>query len=70
MVCISHFPDDKPEDHARIIKFCSKHGVEAVVSRHFDKGGAGAMELASAMLRTIEKNGAYKTLLKAGLIKK
>ena len=56
VVCISHFPDDKPEDHARIIKFCSKQGVEAVVSRHFDKGGAGALELASAVLRTIEKN--------------
>jgi len=56
VVCLSHFPDDKPEDHARIIKFCAKHDVEAVVSEHFDKGGAGATGLAEAVLRSIEKN--------------
>jgi formate--tetrahydrofolate ligase len=56
VVCLSHYPDDKPEDHARIIKFCSRHGVEAVVSRHYDNGGEGALELASAVLRAIEKN--------------
>jgi formate--tetrahydrofolate ligase len=56
VVCLSHFPDDKPEDHARIIRFCAKHGVEAVVSRHFDKGGAGATDLAEAVLRTIKRN--------------
>ncbi len=56
VVCISHFPDDKPSDHARIIKFCAKQGVEAVVSKHFDKGSAGATDLAQAILRTIEKN--------------
>jgi formate--tetrahydrofolate ligase len=56
VVCISNFPDDKPADYSKIIKFCSKLGAEAVVSEHFDKGGAGAMELASAVLRSIEKN--------------
>ena len=56
VVCISHYPDDKPADHARIKKFCAKHGIEAVVSQHFDKGSAGAKDLAEAVLRTIEKN--------------
>lgn len=56
VVCISHYPDDQPEDVNKIIKFCAKHGVEAVVSEHFDKGGAGATNLAKAVLRTIEKN--------------
>jgi formate--tetrahydrofolate ligase len=56
VVCISHYPDDKPADHARIEKFCAKHGVEAIVSKHFDNGGAGAKDLAEAVLRTIEKN--------------
>jgi formate--tetrahydrofolate ligase len=56
VVCLSHFPDDKPEDHARVIQFCAQHDVEAVVSRHFDNGGAGATELAAAVLRGIEKN--------------
>jgi len=56
LVCLSHFPDDKPEDHARIVKFCAKQGVEAVVSEHFDKGGAGATGLAQAVLRAVERN--------------
>jgi len=60
VVCLSHFPDDKPEDQARIIKFCAQQDVEAVVSKHFDEGGAGASELANAVLRSIEKNKAKK----------
>jgi formate--tetrahydrofolate ligase len=56
VVCVSHFPNDDPADHARIIAFCAHQGVEAVVSRHFDKGGAGATDLAKAVLRAIDKN--------------
>jgi formate--tetrahydrofolate ligase len=56
VVCLSHFPDDKPADYRRITSFCAKHGVEAVVSRHFDQGGAGATGLAEAVLRAIERN--------------
>ena len=56
VVCLSHFPDDNPQDHARIIKFCAQLDVEAVVSRHFDKGSAGTTGLAEAVLRSIQKN--------------
>ncbi len=56
VVCLSHFPDDKPADQARIIKFCEQQGVEAVVSKHFDQGGAGAVPLAEAVLRAVERN--------------
>jgi len=56
VVCLSHFPDDKPADQSRIIQFCEQQGVEAVVSKHFDEGGAGAKDLAEAVLRTLEKN--------------
>ena len=56
VVCLSHFPDDQPTDHARIIKFCEKLGVEAVVSKHYDLGSAGSVALAEAVLRAIEKN--------------
>lgn len=55
VVCLSHFPDEKPSDVARIIKFCATLGVEAVPSRHFDQGGTGATDLAEAVLRVIEK---------------
>lgn len=56
VVCISHFPDDQPGDYAKIIKYCAKLGVEAVVSEHFDKGGQGSRALAEAVLRAIAKN--------------
>jgi len=55
-VCLSHFPHDRSADHARIIRFCARQGAEAVVSRHFDTGGAGATDLAAAVLRSIERN--------------
>jgi formate--tetrahydrofolate ligase len=53
VVCVSHFPDDKPEDISRIIRFCARQGVEAVRSSHYDKGGEGALALAEAVLRAI-----------------
>jgi formate--tetrahydrofolate ligase len=56
VVCLSHFPHDRSADHARIIRFCARQGAEAVVSRHFDTGGAGATDLAAAVLRSIERN--------------
>ncbi len=56
VVCLSHFPDDQPADHARIMKFCDKLGVEAIVSKHYDLGSAGSVALAEAVLRAIEKN--------------
>ena len=60
VVCVSHFPDDKPADIAKIIKFCEKQGVEAVQSWHYDKGGEGAMALAEAVLRVTAKNSRRK----------
>jgi formate--tetrahydrofolate ligase len=60
VVCLSHFPDDKPQDYDRVIKFCAKHNVEAVLSKHFDEGGAGAIDLAKAVLHSIEKNKGKK----------
>jgi formate--tetrahydrofolate ligase len=56
VVCLSHFPDDKAADQARVIKFCARHDVEAVVSKHFDHGSAGTTGLAEAVLRSIQKN--------------
>jgi formate--tetrahydrofolate ligase len=56
VVCISHFPDDKAEEYAKIVAFCEELGVEAVVSEHFDKGSAGSTALAEAVLRAIDKN--------------
>jgi formate--tetrahydrofolate ligase len=56
VVCISNFPDDKPADYAKVVKFCARLGAEAVVSKHFDEGGAGAMNLADAVLRALHRS--------------
>src|SRR5512137_1552155 len=56
VVALNRFPDDKPEDLARIIRFCSRQGVEAVVAEHYARGGEGAADLARAVLRVVEKN--------------
>lgn len=56
VVALNHFKDDKPEDLARIVRFCNRQGVEAVVAEHYSRGGQGALELAQAVLRMVEKN--------------
>jgi formate--tetrahydrofolate ligase len=56
VVALNRFPDDKPEDLARIIRFCRRQGVEAVVAEHYARGGEGAVDLAQAVLRVIAKN--------------
>jgi formate--tetrahydrofolate ligase len=55
VVALNHFPDDKPGDLAKIVKFCEKQEVEAVVADHYFKGGEGAIELAQAVVRVVEK---------------
>jgi len=56
VVALNRFPDDKPEDLARIIRWCSRHGVEAVDAEHYARGGEGAVGLARAVLRMAAKN--------------
>ncbi|HOX58521.1 MAG TPA: formate--tetrahydrofolate ligase [Candidatus Paceibacterota bacterium] len=56
VVALNRFPDDKPADLDRIIRFCSRQEVEAVVAEHYARGGEGAVELAGAVLRMIGRN--------------
>ncbi len=56
VVAINRFTDDQPEDLEKIVKFCAKQEVEAVVARHWAEGGPGAVALAEAVLRVLEKN--------------
>ena len=56
VVALNRFPDDKAEDLARIIRFCSRQGVAAIVAEHYSRGGEGAVDLAQAVLRVVEKN--------------
>jgi formate--tetrahydrofolate ligase len=56
VVAINHYTDDKPEDLRRIIAFCRRQGVEAVLADHWAQGGKGATALAQAVLRVLRKN--------------
>jgi len=56
VVAINHFADDRPEDLQKIIAFCRRKGAQAVVADHFSEGGKGAVALADAVLRSIDKN--------------
>lgn len=46
VVAINRFPDDSGADIAAIRKWCGEIGVQAAIADVFDKGGAGALELA------------------------
>ena len=56
VVAINRFHDDKPRDLSKIIDFCGKQGVEAVIADNFAKGGKGALTCAEAVMRSIQKN--------------
>jgi len=56
VVALNRFDDDQPADLERIIRFSARQDIEAVVAEHYRRGGAGAMDLARAVLRAIEKN--------------
>ncbi|MGE5304611.1 MAG: formate--tetrahydrofolate ligase [Alphaproteobacteria bacterium] len=46
VVAVNRFPDDSDADIHTIRNFCSEIGVESALAEVFDKGGAGALELA------------------------
>lgn len=60
VVALNRFQTDKPEQLRRVIRFCAKLGVEAVVAEHYAKGGQGALDLAQAVLRAIKRNAKAK----------
>lgn len=53
VVAINYFPTDTEEEIKLIQEQCAKHGVKAVVSYGFAKGGDGTKDLAQAVCDTI-----------------
>ena len=49
IVAINHFVLDSPEEVAEVQTACKMLNIEAVVSRHWEKGSAGSSELARAV---------------------
>ena len=50
VVCINSFHTDSPTETEAIRKACEDAGALVAVSRHWEKGGDGALELADAVL--------------------
>lgn len=50
VVAINHFETDSPEETAALAVLCERQGVQAVVTEGWGKGGAGAADLARAVV--------------------
>lgn len=62
VVAINHFTGDTAAEIAALQDYCRAHAVEAVVCRHWAEGGAGAEDLARAVV-TLSETGAGFTPL-------
>ncbi len=56
VVALNKFTDDSKKDLDDIVKFCAGLGVRAVIASHFEEGGKGAVNLAKAVLESINEN--------------
>jgi formate--tetrahydrofolate ligase len=63
VVAINQFPTDSPEEIEHIKKHCEKVGVRFGLSKVFTDGGKGGVDLANAVLESLEKEQAnFKVL--------
>lgn len=62
VVCINHFYTDTDEEIAVIKKAAESAGARAAVSKHWEKGGEGAEELAQAVVEACEDKPTLKFL--------
>jgi formate--tetrahydrofolate ligase len=60
IVSINRFQDDKDEDLKQIVDWCNSMHTEAVISENYTKGGAGATDLAKAVIRSVQENAGVK----------
>jgi len=54
VVCVNRFSADTPAEAAMLQSLCKKLEVECITSDHWAKGGEGAVDLAKAVVKTIE----------------
>lgn len=61
VVCLNHFTLDTDAEVDMLIKRCESVGAKAVVSKHWADGGAGAEDLAKAVVDIVDNNpGTHK----------
>ncbi len=56
IIAINKFDDDTQEDINEVIQHFAAQGVKAIIASHFANGGAGALELAEAVVESVESN--------------
>ncbi len=62
VVCINHFEYDKEEEINIVKKTAESMGVRAVVSKHWERGGEGAIEFARAVVEACDEKSDFKFL--------
>ena len=62
VVCINHFYTDSDEEVAVIRKAAESAGARVALSKHWEKGGEGAIELAQAVVEACEQKPDFKFL--------
>ncbi|WP_304616448.1 formate--tetrahydrofolate ligase [Paracoccus sp. (in: a-proteobacteria)] len=62
VVALNHFDGDSPAEIAALQDYCASHGVQAVPARHWAMGGAGAEDLARAVVALAEGGAALRPL--------
>ena len=62
VVCINHFYTDTENEIQVIRDACVKAGARVAVSRHWENGGEGAVELANAVVEACEETPDFKFL--------
>jgi formate--tetrahydrofolate ligase len=58
VVSVNRFSADTAREHRRLQELCAAEGVKAVIADHWAQGGAGAVELAHAVLDLAESGTA------------
>ena len=71
-VAINHFVLDTDKEIDEVTKFCKQKGIKASISKHWEKGGEGATNLANDVVELCEKDSDFKFLYddKTSLFKK
>ena len=60
VIAINRFTDDTDDELKTVVSYYEKNGIKAVVAEHYEKGGKGAIDLAKAVIHTIELNKGKK----------
>lgn len=62
VVAVNAFPTDHPSEHAAISEIAQSMGARVAVSSHFEHGGAGAVELAQAVVEACDEPSSFRFL--------